>query len=273
MLSIAELKLIISKLEELKGTNFQELIDTNLKILKKIAVNVDLTNQAEIDILDKPKDWYKADLEYRKNKKASLFSNLLTQQISSKIKLFSKMGTQAVKYNSLEIGPGNATFARDFLPWRLNYYVDVLSHVKKNILKQFHPAHHKFIKFYTTDKTKCQDIPNNAVNFVFSWDTFTFFTQQHIDQYLSDLFRVAIPGCYFFIHYANCDNQYDLSEAKRGYWNYNTRKAMQDMIIKNNFKVIEFDQFKYGNDYAIFQKPGNQNPVLYKVETIPVEKK
>jgi len=69
MLSISELKLIISKLEQLKGTNFEKLIVDNLQILKKIAVNVDLANQAQIDTLDKPKDWYKADLEYRKNRK------------------------------------------------------------------------------------------------------------------------------------------------------------------------------------------------------------
>ena len=34
MLSIEEIKLLIEKLEKVKGTDFQELVDKNLKILK-----------------------------------------------------------------------------------------------------------------------------------------------------------------------------------------------------------------------------------------------
>jgi len=42
MLSIEEIKLLIKKLEKMKGHDFQKLIDDNLKILKDLATAVDI---------------------------------------------------------------------------------------------------------------------------------------------------------------------------------------------------------------------------------------
>ena len=53
MLSIEEIKLLIEKLEKLKGTDFQELVDTNLKILKDIELAVDANNEDVIENFDR----------------------------------------------------------------------------------------------------------------------------------------------------------------------------------------------------------------------------
>jgi hypothetical protein len=47
---------------------------------------------------------------------------------------------------------------------------------------------------------------------------------------------------------------------------------MEKIIKETGYNVIEMDQFTPGANYAIFQKPGNDNPVLYKVVEIPTEK-
>ena len=49
MLSIEEIKLLIDKLEKLKGSDFDKLIKDNLKILKDIATTVDAYNNEQID--------------------------------------------------------------------------------------------------------------------------------------------------------------------------------------------------------------------------------
>jgi hypothetical protein len=272
MLSIEEIKLLIEKLEKIKTEDFQKLINDNLKILKDLATTVDINNQDQINRLDKTKDWYAKDMDWRHERKESLYDDLLFKKIESKIGQFAKMGASAPLYNSLEIGPGYGRFSRLFLPWRLNYSVDILPHCKSKIEKLFRPEHHRFIRFYTTDRTACPEIPNHAVNFVFSWDTFTFFTQDHIREYLQDVFRVVLPGGYVFIHYANCEYDRDLHEAKRGYWNYNTKSSMSKIITETGYDIVEMDQFSPGANYAIFQKPGKDNPVLYKVIEIPAEK-
>ncbi len=216
MLSIEEIKLLIDKLEKIKQEDLQKLIDSNLKILKDLETAVDANNQDEINRLDKTLDWFSIDLKMKREKSKD---KLLTRMIEVKINQFAKTNM----YNSLEIGPGNGMFHKSFLEWRLNYFLDVLPEIERRIRKLFPPQHQKYLKFYLTDKTKCEAIPQNSCNFVFSWDTFPFFTQEHIQQYLIDIKRVLIPGGYCFIHYADCHFDFDLHEAKRGYWNYNTK--------------------------------------------------
>ena len=65
MLSIEEIKLLIEKLEKVKKSDLQHLIDSNLKILKDLEKAVDANNQEQIDRLDKTVNWFKKDLEQK----------------------------------------------------------------------------------------------------------------------------------------------------------------------------------------------------------------
>ena len=150
--------------------------------------------------------------------------------------------------------------------------VDVLPNCFSKIKKRINPKHHHLLRFYTTSRTECKDIPTNSCNFVFSWDTFPFFTQEHVRQYLHDVNRVMLPGGYGFVHYADCNFDHDLNEAKRGYWNFNTKETMAKILDETGYEIMEQAQFRPGANYVIFKKPGNQNPVLYKITEIPVEK-
>lgn len=265
MLSIEEIKLLIEKLERVKREDLQELIDSNLSILKDLALAVDANNKEVIDRIDKTPEWYKRDLDQKKVKPT--VDPIVERFVQSKIFQFARTNI----YNSLEIGPGNGMFSMDFRSWRLNYFLDVLLDREKVIKKKFNPRHHKYLKFYTTRNTECSNIPQNSCNFVFSWDTFVFFTQQHVQQYLHDIKRVLIPGGYCFIQYADCHYDQELDLAKRGYWNYNTKTAMEKMIKEEGYDVIEMSMVRPGASYAVFQKPGKQNPVVYKVSEITLD--
>ena len=85
MLSIEEIKLLIEKLEKMKGHDFQKIIDDNLRILKDLASTVDINNQDQIDRLDKTKDWYNRDMEWRHERKDGLHDKLLFDKIESRI--------------------------------------------------------------------------------------------------------------------------------------------------------------------------------------------
>ena len=265
MLSIEEIKLLIEKLEKAKGTDFQTLIDSNLKILKDLAVAVDANNNEVIDRMDKTPEWFRKDLEQKREN--PIVDPYLERIIVTKIFQFAKTNI----YNSLEIGPGTGQFSKNFRAWRLNYFLEVLPEFEHKIRRRFNPGGQKHLKFYTTRNTECLNIPRGSCNLVFSWDTFVFFTQQHIQQYLHDIKRVLIPGGYCFIQYADCHYNEDLVYAKRGYWNYNTKTAMEKMITDEGYEVVEMNQFRPGANYAIFKKPGKQNPVVYKIHEITLD--
>jgi len=264
MLSIEEIKLLIEKLEKVKKEDLQVLIDSNLKILKDIELAVDANNKQMIDRLDKTPDWFMIDLKDKLHKPVD---TMLRSSIQDKIFQFSKSNV----YNSLEIGPGNGMFSMDFRAWRLNFFLDILLDREAIIRKKFPPQHQKYLKFYLTQDTECSNIPQASCNFVFSWDTFVFFSTQRIQQYLHDIKRVLIPGGHCFIQYADCHYDRELSYAKSGYWNYNTKTLMTDMIQQEGYEVVEMSQFRTGASYAIFRKPGKQNPVVYKVSEITLD--
>ncbi len=265
MLSIEEIKLLIEKLEKVKKEDMQKLIDSNLKILKDLALAIDANNEEETNRLDKTEEWYRLDIQKKREK--PVVDLLLYKTIQTKIFQFAKSNI----YNSLEIGPGTGMFSKEFRSWRLNYFLEVIPELEQKIRRRFNPAHNKYLKFYVTRKTECSNIPQGSCNFVFSWDTFVFFTQNHIQQYIHDIKRILIPGGYVFIQYADCHYDYDLHLAKRGYWNYNTKTAMEKIIKEEGYEIIEMLQFKPGANYAIFKKPGKQNPAVYKISEITLD--
>ena len=266
MLSIEEIKLLIEKLEKAKESDLKELIETNLKILKYIELAVDANNQAVIDRLDKTPEWFTKDIDAKRIK--PVVSPWLFRLIQTKIYQFAKSSGH---YNSLEIGPGTGMFSREFTAWSLNYYLDVNAWVEKSIRKKFPSRAQKNLRFYLTDRTSCDDIPTKSCNLVFSWDTFVFFTIPHIEEYLKDIKRVLIDGGYGFIQYADCQSEIELARASRGYWNYNTKSNMKQMLIDAGLKVIEINQFIPGASFVIFQKPGKQNTVVYEKSEIELD--
>jgi len=265
MLSIEEIKLLIEKLEKVKKEDLQELIDSNLKILKDIEQAIDANNSDAIDRLGKTPEWFARDREAKL--KRPVVDKALEKQVKQKIFQFAKSDV----FNSLEIGPGNGMFSTEFKAWRLNYFLDISFKVEAPIREKFNRLHWKYLKFYKTRNTECSNIPQSSCNFVFSWDTFVFFTQQHIQQYLHDIKRVLIPGGYCFIQYADCHFDQELKQAQRGYWNYNTKNKMAQIIKDEGYEVVEMNQFRPGASYAIFRKPGKQNPVVYKVSEITLD--
>lgn len=56
---------------------------------------------------------------------------ILARQVQSKIFQFAKTNI----YNSLEIGPGNGMFSKDFRSWKMNYFLDITNKIQKSILK------------------------------------------------------------------------------------------------------------------------------------------
>ena len=46
---------------------------------------------------------------------------------------------------------------------------------------------------------------------------------------------------------------------------------MEEMIKAEGYEVVEMNQFMPGASFVIFQKPGKQNPVVYKFSEITLD--
>ena len=103
MLSIEEIKLTIDTLKKLKDKDFKKFIDEYLKQLESLALQIDAYNDDQIAQLDKTRDWFQKDLDWRHSRRDSIYDDLLTMAVQNKIYQFSKSGAGS---SSLEIGPG-----------------------------------------------------------------------------------------------------------------------------------------------------------------------
>jgi ubiquinone/menaquinone biosynthesis C-methylase UbiE len=267
MLSLAEIKLFIEKLEKLKETDFQKFIDDTLVMLKDLQRIVDQTNKTQIQKFGKTTDWFRKDLAFKETNKESLQDLLLEKMIESKIFHFSK----DPEARCLEIGPGYGKFSLLLRAWRNIFFAEMLPECRKHIWDKFPKEHHKYLSYFQCAGTSWPDIPTGSCNFAFSWDVFVFFEEPYIKQLLKDLWRILQPGGYGFLQYSNADTEYDFNQIKRGYWSYNNKELMTKLLEHNGFAIIEFGQFKEGANFVIFQKPGSQNRVSYKKIEIPLD--
>jgi len=262
MFTIQEIKLLIEKLEKAKASDFIKIINDNLTELKNIKEVIERRDKESATFSNKGASWHRQDL---KNKAQNETDPLLYLEIKNKIWHFAKTNM----YNSLEIGPGNAEFSTMFLAWRNQYFLDIMWDIEKNVRFRFERGgQQKYIKFFKTDGHHCGNVPQGAVNFIFSWDTFVFFTVDQIKSYLKSMQDVLIPGGYVMLQYADCHFDYDLQMAKKDYWAYNNQSEMEKSILETGYDIVEMGQFKPGANYAIFKKPGNVNPTVYKMSEL-----
>lgn len=265
MVTIEEIKLLIEKFEKIKKSDFEHLLNSHIDDLKSIKELIERKDRETGKMITKGPAWFRTDLLEKKHNQPD---KLLYHAIRDKLNHFAKTNL----YNSLEIGPGHGEFSTLFYAWKKQFFLDLLPEYRKKLRRVFNPQHEKrYVKCYTTDGHHCGDVPANSVNFIFSWDTFVFFTEKQIDQYLSSMNQVLIPGGYVMIQYADCHYDWDLEQSKRGYWAYNNKSIMEQLISDNGYTIIEMGQFKPGQNYAIFKKPGNVNPVVYKISELTLD--
>ena len=68
MLSIEEIKLLKEKLLKLKGTDWEKFLQEQIKILEDLELAVDAKNKDEINRLDKTIEWFRKDIDIKRDK-------------------------------------------------------------------------------------------------------------------------------------------------------------------------------------------------------------
>ena len=133
MLSIQEIKLLIEKLKKLEKVDFHQFVKQFQTHLEDLAYTVDLYNNEQIQRIDKSKEWYQKDLDWRESNREFFMSPLLEKEIITKINQFAKMGNN--HQSCLQIGPGYGHLTLHLRPWRRIFILDVLINVFSKIKK------------------------------------------------------------------------------------------------------------------------------------------
>jgi SAM-dependent methyltransferase len=135
----------------------------------------------------------------------------------------------------LEIGPGGGRWTRYMLGVKKIYAVDcheeLLNELKRNVGK-------KNIEFIRNGGFDFPGVPDQAIDFLFSFGTFVHLDLDIIQKYLENMRRILKPAGVVVLQYS--DKNKPLAKANIGF-SENTPEIMRPLVLKNGFRIQEED--------------------------------
>jgi cyclopropane fatty-acyl-phospholipid synthase-like methyltransferase len=139
------------------------------------------------------------------------------------------------QHTALEIGPGGGRWTRYMLGFGQIYVVDYYSQLLEELRKNFKQKHIIAVKNNGTD---FPGIPDQSVDFVFSFGTFVHLEPPIIEKYLQNLRRVIRPAANLVIHYS--DMRKIMARENKGL-SQNTPREMRRIILDAGYCILEED--------------------------------
>jgi hypothetical protein len=139
-------------------------------------------------------------------------------------------------HEAIEIGPGGGRWTRYLLGFSRLYVVDYHEELLRELKKNYAAPNMVFIKNSGTD---LPGIPDNSVDFVFTFGTFVHLERDLIAAYLANLRRVVQPGANLVIQYS--DKTKSAAQQNDGFSD-NNPELMRVMIERSGYTILEEDQ-------------------------------
>jgi hypothetical protein len=167
--------------------------------------------------------------------------------------IYEKCIKKHIKKNqiALEIGPGIGSFSKQIIKvCKECYLVDALSLSRNKILDYLENptnVHYIHAKNFLLD-----EIPDNSIDFFFSFQTLNFIPMYGVEEYFSNLYKKAKVG---FIGFAGISDDRKNGSVKEkfcpGYQTRNNSFISEKYLVNLGFKVIDSDFLKLKKESII----------------------
>ena len=135
----------------------------------------------------------------------------------------------------LEIGPGGGRWTRYLLGFQTLYVVDYYMELLRELRKNLDEPNMVFVKNNGND---FPSIPDDAVDFIFSFGTFVHLDRPIIEAYLGNMARVLKPGGIAAIQYSD---KTKVMAQELVNFSQNTPDEMRTMVSNAGFRILEED--------------------------------
>ena len=136
----------------------------------------------------------------------------------------------------VEIGPGGGRWTRYLLGFKQIYAVDYFQELLDEFNKNF--STYSNITTVKNNGTDFPNIPDNSVDFLFSFGVFVHLDLEIIDSYLSNMRRLFHKDSLAFIQYSD-KNKKEAQENKG--FSMNTPEQMRALLGKHKYEIIDED--------------------------------
>ncbi|HSV27677.1 MAG TPA: class I SAM-dependent methyltransferase, partial [Sedimentisphaerales bacterium] len=136
---------------------------------------------------------------------------------------------------AVEIGPGGGRWTRYLLACGKLYVIDYHSELLGECKRRFGKRH---VEFITNNGNDFPGVPDNSVDFLFSFDVFVHLDAEIIEEYLKNMKRVLKPASNAVIHYS--DQGKVMARINPGF-SQNTPEKMRAMLQNAGYRILEED--------------------------------
>ena len=139
------------------------------------------------------------------------------------------------EHTAVEIGPGGGRWTRYLTGFRAVYIVDFYAEILEEVKKNFKALNLQFIQNNGTD---FPGIPENTIDYLFSFGTFVHLDNDLIAIYLKNMQSIVKPGGNIVIQYS--DKTKIMAQINEGFSD-NTPEHMRTLATDSGFTIVEED--------------------------------
>jgi len=212
-----------------------------------------LLDQSRRDYINKDRSWFLADLNNCTNDK--IFDELGLKYLQLRLSNFNDF-----THNGLEIGCGQGYWYEWLAALSPLYQVDINWSLFPQISSRFQPLFFAKdrMRFVKTTGTDLPGVEHNAIDFVFSWNTFNFLPPTVIEQYLLSVYQIMKPGSYAIIGYTNAHRDDSYQRVIDGHWAYNNSDLITKSVTRAGFEPRALFETGLRGSWIEFTKPGTK---------------
>lgn len=138
----------------------------------------------------------------------------------------------------LEIGPGGGRYTQFLLDCSHLILVEYNTEFFA-ILEELYGDKGPKLSFVTSDGSSLPGVPDQSVDFVFSFDCFVHLDIPLIRGYLADIGRVLAPDGYAVIHYA--DKNKEAAQKQGSNFSPTTSEKMRELVTEAGYEITKED--------------------------------
>jgi enamine deaminase RidA (YjgF/YER057c/UK114 family) len=139
------------------------------------------------------------------------------------------------EHTAVEIGPGGGRWTRYMLGFKQLYVVDYYPQLLEELQRTLESPNLAVIKNNGTD---FPGIPDESVDFVFTFGTFVHLDAPLIESYLQNLRRIVRPAANLVIHYSDKNK---VMAQQNVSFSQNTPERMRRMVQQAGYEILEED--------------------------------
>lgn len=161
------------------------------------------------------------------------------------------------RFPGLEIGPGDGTWTSSLVACDPLYLVDYNDECLTATKKQFPAKYQNRLRCYTNSGAGLHMLPQEQFGFVFSWNTFNYFSFNQIGDYLEEIWKVLRPGGGCMFSYNNAERQLCAQRAEDHLMSFIPKSILCKMIEEYGFEQIKTQDVDSTISWVEFRKPGD----------------